>query len=269
LPAPGHPPDRRDQAGRPGDRQPDPGEGGQEQGCPALPRGGIRHPLRPGDQSGRRHPRPRRGRKPHREVRLLVLFRRGPDRSGPGGRTAVPGGESGDLQPAGGPPAGEARHPAQSRPARRRPRRGGEGRPEGRGKMSRSMDQTRIKKWVDRIVEEINVNAARVSQEIRETGELAVLLGKAARGQGLSREERRTAREQRVDPAKSGPSLAILAAPGGTRILAALPKVLPFNLLPRAFQSRPGASNAEPEGGAAAASAGEVSGAPDAGESVA
>lgn len=135
--------------------------------------------------------------------------------------------------------------------------------------MSRSMDQTRIKKWVDRIVEEINVNAARVSQEIRETGELAVLLGKAARGQSLSREERRKVREQLVDLAKIVPSLAILAAPGGTLILAALLKVLPFNLLPSAFQSRPGASNGEPEGAAAAASAGEVSGAPDAGESVA
>ena len=114
------------------------------------------------------------------------------------------------------------------------------------------MDQARIKKWVDRIVEEISVNAARVNQEIRETGELAVLLGKAARGQRLTEEERGKVREQLVDLAKIVPSLAILAAPGGTLILAALLKVLPINLLPSAFHGRPGTAGGEPEGVAGA-----------------
>jgi|SRR5690606_6949520 len=101
------------------------------------------------------------------------------------------------------------------------------------------MEQTRIKKWVDRIVHEISVNAARVNQEVRETGELAALLGKAAAGQRLDDEERAKVREQLIDLAKIVPSLAILAAPGGTLILAALLKVLPFSLLPSAFQTKP------------------------------
>jgi hypothetical protein len=93
-------------------------------------------------------------------------------------------------------------------------------------------------KWVDRIVEEIVINLGRVNQEVRETGELTQLLAKAAMGQGLTAEEKEKVREQLIDLAKVVPSLAILAAPGGTLILAALLKVLPFSLLPSSFQNR-------------------------------
>lgn len=109
------------------------------------------------------------------------------------------------------------------------------------------MEQTRIKKWVDRIVHEISVNAGRINQEVRETGELAALLSKAAAGQKLSEEERGKVREQLLDLAKIVPSLAILAAPGGTLILAALLKVLPFSLLPSAFQKKPEEEASTPE----------------------
>ncbi|WNZ63602.1 hypothetical protein QEG98_07750 [Myxococcus sp. MxC21-1] len=43
-------------------------------------------------------------------------------------------------------------------------------------------------------------------------------------------------RAQLVDVAKAIPALAIFAAPGGILLLAALGKVLPFSLLPSAFQ---------------------------------
>ena len=46
-------------------------------------------------------------------------------------------------------------------------------------------------------------------------------------------------RAQLIDVAKVLPALAILAAPGGLLLLAALGKVLPFNLLPSAFQDEP------------------------------
>lgn len=72
--------------------------------------------------------------------------------------------------------------------------------------------------------------------EIRETGELSVLLTRAARGQALTAAEWRQARAQLVDIAKAIPALAIFAAPGGVLLLVALAKVLPFNLLPSAFQ---------------------------------
>lgn len=78
-------------------------------------------------------------------------------------------------------------------------------------------------------------NFSRLMKEIRETGELSVLLTRAARGQKLTREETAAMRAQLIDVAKAIPALAIFAAPGGVLLLIALAKVLPFSLLPSAF----------------------------------
>jgi uncharacterized membrane protein YebE (DUF533 family) len=93
--------------------------------------------------------------------------------------------------------------------------------------------------FVSRIQETLEKNLGRLMQEVRETGDLAVLLAKAARGQSLSRDERRRMKSQLIDVAKAIPALAIFAAPGGVLLLIALSKVLPFNLLPSAFQDAP------------------------------
>ncbi len=98
----------------------------------------------------------------------------------------------------------------------------------GAGKMREEMIQS-----IQRTLEK---NFHSLVQEVRETGELSVLLTRAARGQALSPEERRKVREQLIDVAKAIPALAIFAAPGGILLLIALAKVLPFNLLPSAFQ---------------------------------
>ena len=79
-------------------------------------------------------------------------------------------------------------------------------------------------------------NFQRLMTEVRETGELSVLLTKAARRQPLTADERARMRAQLIDVAKAIPALAIFAAPGGMLLLIALAKVLPFNLLPSAFQ---------------------------------
>jgi hypothetical protein len=89
---------------------------------------------------------------------------------------------------------------------------------------------------IQRVLEK-NFNA--LMKEVRETGELSVLLTKAARGQDLSRDERRRMRQQLIDVAKAIPALAIFAAPGGLLLFIALAKVLPFNILPSAFQDEP------------------------------
>ena len=78
-------------------------------------------------------------------------------------------------------------------------------------------------------------NLDRVMQEIRETGELAELLARAAGGQALTASEKAKVREQLVDLAKTIPALAIFAAPGGALLLPVLIKLLPFNLLPSSF----------------------------------
>lgn len=91
---------------------------------------------------------------------------------------------------------------------------------------------------VDRIARELVENLDRVGNEVKETGELGVLLAKAARGHKLTPSERAKAREQLLDLAKVVPSLAIIAAPGGMLIFAALLKVLPFSILPSSFHPK-------------------------------
>lgn len=102
----------------------------------------------------------------------------------------------------------------------------------------RTLGQRVSEKLVDRISREIEENLDRVVLEAKETGDLLQLLGRAARGHKLTPEERARSREQLIDLAKVVPSLAIIAAPGGTIIFAALLKVLPFSLLPSSFQRR-------------------------------
>jgi hypothetical protein len=90
--------------------------------------------------------------------------------------------------------------------------------------------------WVDGMAGTVRKNSRAVLNEIRKTGELSVLLARAARGQTLSREEKRRMREQLLDVARAVPALAIFAAPGGMLLLMALAKVLPFDLLPSSFR---------------------------------
>ncbi len=92
---------------------------------------------------------------------------------------------------------------------------------------------------MDGLQRTVEKNFQRLMQEIRETGELSVLLARAARGQSLTAEERQRMRDQLIDVAKAIPALAIFAAPGGLILLIALAKVMPFNLLPSAFQDAP------------------------------
>lgn len=87
---------------------------------------------------------------------------------------------------------------------------------------------------VERAQEAVRKNTRRIMQEIKETGELARLLG-AASVRPLTPEETAKVRAQLLDICKSIPALAIFALPGGALLLPVLLKVLPFNLLPTAF----------------------------------
>jgi LETM1-like protein len=75
--------------------------------------------------------------------------------------------------------------------------------------------------------------------EAHQMGELKHLLGRLARGQTLTAQERRQMREQLLDLAKALPAVAIFAAPGGMLLLAALTRLLPQSFLPAAFQEPP------------------------------
>jgi hypothetical protein len=98
---------------------------------------------------------------------------------------------------------------------------------------------------VERVSAAVTDNLGAIVTEIRETGELGALLAKAASGGTLSAEERRKVRAQLLDLAKAVPALAIFAAPGGLLLLPLLAKLLPFELLPSAWEkgkSAPGAA---------------------------
>ncbi len=90
--------------------------------------------------------------------------------------------------------------------------------------------------WVDTMSAAVKKNYRALLREIRETGELSVLLARAASGKKLNADEKSRMRRQLIDVAKAVPALAIFAAPGGALLLIALAKVLPFDLLPSAFQ---------------------------------
>ncbi len=88
---------------------------------------------------------------------------------------------------------------------------------------------------VERISSAFSTNLDAVTTELRETGELGHLLARAAGGATLTTEEKRKVKEQLIDLAKAVPALAIFAAPGGMLLLPLLAKLLPFSLLPGAW----------------------------------
>ncbi|HVP63047.1 MAG TPA: hypothetical protein VMT11_20995 [Myxococcaceae bacterium] len=90
--------------------------------------------------------------------------------------------------------------------------------------------------WVSSMQRSLDENVRALLLEARMMGELGVFLGKLAIGQSLTPDERRRMRLELIDLAKAIPALAIFAAPGGLLLLAALAKVLPFSILPSAFQ---------------------------------
>ena len=83
----------------------------------------------------------------------------------------------------------------------------------------------------------IHDNLEALVTEARETGDLVVLLAKASHS-SLTNEETARVWAQLLDICKTIPSLALLAAPGGTILVPVLIKVLPFSLLPTAFEEK-------------------------------
>lgn len=98
---------------------------------------------------------------------------------------------------------------------------------------------------VERVSTAVTENFEAIVTEIRQTGELGALLAKATAGTKLTAEEKGKVRLQLLDLAKAVPALAIFAAPGGLLLLPLLAKLLPFNVLPSAWD-RVGAGKAPP-----------------------
>jgi len=103
---------------------------------------------------------------------------------------------------------------------------------------------------VERVTAAVTENLGAILTELRETGELGQLLAKATAGRKLTPDERRKVRAQLVDLAKAVPALAIFAAPGGVLLLPLLAKLLPFNMLPSAWEKNDRKKDGERNDGA-------------------
>jgi len=88
---------------------------------------------------------------------------------------------------------------------------------------------------VEQVAGAVTQNWEALRLQLRETGELGQLLTQAAAGKALDADEKRRVRAHLIDLAKAVPALAIFAAPGGMLLLPVLAKLLPFNLLPSAW----------------------------------
>lgn len=99
---------------------------------------------------------------------------------------------------------------------------------------------------VSAATDRLSALAASIAQEVRETGDLGMLLARMAQGEQLNREQRARVRAQLADLARIVPALAIFAAPGGMLLLPAVLKLLPFDLRPSAFRGAAGRSSEEP-----------------------
>ncbi|HYQ82201.1 MAG TPA: hypothetical protein VEP68_11890, partial [Anaeromyxobacteraceae bacterium] len=97
----------------------------------------------------------------------------------------------------------------------------------------------------EKVTQLLTDNLDAIVTEVKQTGELGQLLAKAAAGKPLSADEKAKVRGQLLDLAKAVPALAIFAAPGGLLLLPLLAKVLPFSLLPSAWDRRRGAGDDE------------------------
>ncbi len=80
-------------------------------------------------------------------------------------------------------------------------------------------------------------NGKAILQELAESGEALVLLGKLARNRNLTEAESAALKNQLADMAKAVPALGIFALPGGMLLLPILAKCLPWDLVPSAFKN--------------------------------
>lgn len=93
-------------------------------------------------------------------------------------------------------------------------------------------------RMMEKVAAAVTDNLEAIVTEMKETGELGELLAKAASGTTLTAEEKAKVKRQLLDLAKAVPALAIFAAPGGMLLLPILAKLLPFSVLPSAWDRK-------------------------------
>lgn len=83
-------------------------------------------------------------------------------------------------------------------------------------------------------------------QEVSETKRLARLLKKRSQGKNLSPEEVEAMEIQLMDLGRLIPLITVILLPGGALIIILLERLLPFSILPNAFQKLLRPENSDP-----------------------
>ncbi len=89
-----------------------------------------------------------------------------------------------------------------------------------------------ITKKITKVVIE---NKDRIMQQLTETKDMTLLINKKMKGAPLTKEENDLITKNTYDTLKTIPALGIFLLPGGAILLPILTKVLPFNILPSAW----------------------------------
>ena len=94
------------------------------------------------------------------------------------------------------------------------------------------------KKKLRALKRDLRKNAKKINEEVNLTRDASILLKKHAEGKKLTKSEKKIVETSLIDICKVVPSLGIFLLPGGLVLLPLVSKMLPFDLMPSAFQKK-------------------------------
>tara|TARA_Y100001970_G_scaffold287786_1_gene413303 strand:+ start:514 stop:969 length:456 start_codon:yes stop_codon:yes gene_type:complete len=99
-------------------------------------------------------------------------------------------------------------------------------------------DKSHRKKRFRKLKRDLRKNAKKINEEVQLEKDAILLLKKHASGKKLTRKEARIVKTSLIDICKVVPSLGLFLLPGGMVLLPLVSKILPFDLMPSAFQDK-------------------------------
>tara|TARA_B100001094_G_scaffold230069_1_gene224683 strand:- start:104 stop:559 length:456 start_codon:yes stop_codon:yes gene_type:complete len=99
-------------------------------------------------------------------------------------------------------------------------------------------DKIYRKKKLRALKRDLRKDAKKINEEVQLEKEAILLLKKNATGKKLTRKQTKIVKTSLIDICKVVPSLGIFLLPGGIVLLPLVSKILPFDLMPSAFQDK-------------------------------
>tara|TARA_Y100000817_G_C16832856_1_gene534308 strand:- start:192 stop:656 length:465 start_codon:yes stop_codon:yes gene_type:complete len=99
-------------------------------------------------------------------------------------------------------------------------------------------DKQYQKRQLSILKKDLRQNAKKINEEVQLEKDAILLLKKHSKGAKLTKAEKKIVKTSLIDICKVVPSLGIFLLPGGMILLPLVSKILPFDLMPSAFQDR-------------------------------